>query len=169
MKLDENKIDKSEVILNSNNTLIADKTTIDDMLYIGYVIDNKKERFIFKCISCNSIKIVSRHTILQREHLYKPFIHSFIGTEDNPRKECKINKRNQLSSLSKDFLIEEIKPIETRLLNVIFSKPGGTASKNSYSTRISIPIKFLNDMGISEEERDVIASFDGKKIIIQKK
>lgn len=167
MKINENKIDKTIVKLNSKNTLIPAETMIDDMLYIGRVIDKDKERYIFKCTFCNSIKIVSKHTIIQREHLYRPFYHSLFG--DVPRTECQIKKPNQLTSLSREFLIEEESEPEMRTLKVLFNHASGNASKNSYSPKLSLPMKFLKDMGISPDERTIVATFDGEKIVIQKK
>ena len=58
---------------------------------------------------------------------------------------------------------------ENRELKVMFNKSGGTASKNSYSPKISIPKTWLDDMGINLDEREVIAIYEDKKIIIKKK
>ena len=57
---------------------------------------------------------------------------------------------------------------EQRELKVMFNKSGGTASKNSYSPKISIPKAWLDDMNITLE-REVNAVYEDKKIIIQKK
>lgn len=51
----------------------------------------------------------------------------------------------------------------------MFNKSGGTASKGSYSPKISIPKSWLDDMNITIDEREVIAVYKDKKIIIQKK
>lgn len=58
---------------------------------------------------------------------------------------------------------------EQRELKVMFNKSGGTASKNSYSPKISIPKSWLDDMNITLDEREVNAVYEDKKIIIQKK
>ncbi len=58
---------------------------------------------------------------------------------------------------------------EQRELKVMFNKSGGTASKNSYSPKISIPKAWLDDMNITLDEREVNAVYEDKKIIIQKK
>lgn len=58
---------------------------------------------------------------------------------------------------------------EVRTLKMLFNKSGGNASKNSYSPKVSLPMKFLKDMGITPDEREVEAIFDGEKIIIKKK
>lgn len=57
---------------------------------------------------------------------------------------------------------------DTRYLKVMFNKSGGTASKNSYSPKISIPKNWLDEMKISLDEREVRVHFDGKKITIEK-
>lgn len=57
--------------------------------------------------------------------------------------------------------------MEQRILRVMFNKAGGNASKNSLSSRISIPKKWLNIMGVTKECREVLMSFDGNKIIIE--
>lgn len=57
---------------------------------------------------------------------------------------------------------------EIRYFKIMFNKSGGTASKNSYSPKISIPKNWLDTMKISLEERDVKVHFDGNKITIEK-
>lgn len=58
---------------------------------------------------------------------------------------------------------------ENRELKIMFNKSGGTASKNSYSPKISIPKSWIDDMGITLDEREIIASYENKKITIEKK
>lgn len=58
---------------------------------------------------------------------------------------------------------------EHRELKVMFNKSGGTASKNSYSPKISIPKSWLDDMGVTLEDREIIASYENNKITIEKK
>ncbi len=58
---------------------------------------------------------------------------------------------------------------DNRELKIMFNKSGGTASKNSYSPKISIPKSWLDDMGITLDEREIIASYENKKITIEKK
>lgn len=58
---------------------------------------------------------------------------------------------------------------ENREFKIMFNKSGGTASKNSYSPKISIPKSWLDDMGITLDEREIIASYENKKITIEKK
>lgn len=57
-----------------------------------------------------------------------------------------------------------------RILKVSFGKAGGNASKNSYSPKLAIPKKWLDEMGIKKDESEhVEVIFDGEKIIITKK
>ena len=59
--------------------------------------------------------------------------------------------------------------MEQRELKVIFNKSGGTAGKNSTTARVTIPNKWVKEMGLSPENREVFVEFDNKKITIQKK
>lgn len=54
--------------------------------------------------------------------------------------------------------------METRDLKVIFGKAGS----GSTTTRLTLPKKWMNEMNITENERDVEVEFDGEKIIIKK-
>lgn len=47
------------------------------------------------------------------------------------------------------------------MTKVIVNTPGGTAGKNSKTYKISLPSKWINEMGIAET-RDVEIKFDGK-------
>ena len=58
--------------------------------------------------------------------------------------------------------------MEERNLKVSFNKPGGNASKGAISARIALPKTWLDTMGISQEHREVIASFDGERIEIRR-
>lgn len=58
--------------------------------------------------------------------------------------------------------------MESRNLKIMYNKSGGTASKNSYSPKVSIPKKWLDKMEVTMDNRDVKLSFDGEKIIIEK-
>ena len=58
--------------------------------------------------------------------------------------------------------------MDKRTFKVMFNKSGGTASKNSYSPKISIPKAWVDEMGISLDEREVEVTFEGKEIKIKK-
>ena len=56
---------------------------------------------------------------------------------------------------------------EIRRLKVLFNKAGGNASKSAQTTRITLPVKWVKEMGITPDDREVKTSFDGKKISIE--
>lgn len=58
---------------------------------------------------------------------------------------------------------------ETRALKVIFSKAGGNASKNAVSNKITLPNKWISEMGMTKSKRSVKVTYDGDRIIIEKK
>ena len=51
---------------------------------------------------------------------------------------------------------------------VMFNRPGGTASKNAMMARITLPVEYVQALGITPEERDVSMMLDDDKIIIRK-
>ena len=55
-----------------------------------------------------------------------------------------------------------------RILRVSFNRPGGSASKSAISARIALPKTWLDAMGITQEHREVIVSFDGEIIEIRR-
>lgn len=58
--------------------------------------------------------------------------------------------------------------IQLRKAKVIYNKSGGTSSKSGVTNRITIPSGWIKEMGITEDSRNVILSFDGCKITISK-
>lgn len=58
--------------------------------------------------------------------------------------------------------------MEKRNGRIIFAKAGGNASKNSYNCKVSIPKKWVDVMGVTNDDRDVTLKFDGTKIVIRK-
>lgn len=58
---------------------------------------------------------------------------------------------------------------EKRNLKVTFNRSGGTASKGGITSRITLPITWVRKMELNPEDREIIATFDGEKIIIEKK
>lgn len=55
-----------------------------------------------------------------------------------------------------------------RKRNIMINKAGGGSGKNTVNYRVSLPAPWMQQMGITEEDREVILSFDGEKIIIEK-
>lgn len=58
--------------------------------------------------------------------------------------------------------------MDKRKTNIIISSSGGTASGNSRTYKVSLPNLWMQQLGISEESRDVELYFDGERIIIEK-
>lgn len=56
--------------------------------------------------------------------------------------------------------------MESRELNVIVGKAGGNSGKDSKNYKLTIPNTWANDLHITKEDRKVLASFDGKQIIV---
>lgn len=56
--------------------------------------------------------------------------------------------------------------MEERKLNIIFNKSGS----GSINTKVSLPVTWVKQMGITKDDREVIAEFDEEKqeIIIKK-
>ncbi|MFL8712815.1 AbrB/MazE/SpoVT family DNA-binding domain-containing protein [Clostridioides sp. GD02377] len=53
---------------------------------------------------------------------------------------------------------------ETRVLNVIFNKSGC----GSMSTKLSLPITLIREIGVTENDRSVEVTLRGEEIIIKK-
>lgn len=56
--------------------------------------------------------------------------------------------------------------MEERKLNIIFNKSGS----GSINTKVSLPVTWIKQMGITKDNREVIAEFDEEKqkIVIKK-
>lgn len=59
--------------------------------------------------------------------------------------------------------------MQEKTAKVIFNKSGGTAGSGGITNRVTIPTTWAREMGITEEDREVILKFDGETIIIRKK
>ncbi|HBF2805572.1 TPA: hypothetical protein KN238_000153 [Clostridioides difficile] len=57
---------------------------------------------------------------------------------------------------------------EQRKAKVIFNKSGGNSSENSYTNRVTIPTMWIKYLDITKSDREVLLTFDGNKIIIEK-
>lgn len=52
--------------------------------------------------------------------------------------------------------------------NVLFNKPGGTASKNAMMVRVTLPPEFVKELGVTPENKEVLIYMQDEKIIIEK-
>ena len=54
--------------------------------------------------------------------------------------------------------------MEKRKANILFNKNG----KGFLTTRITLPVPWIKDMGLSQDDREVIIEYDNDKITIKK-
>ena len=52
--------------------------------------------------------------------------------------------------------------------NIMFTKAGGTAGKNSKNYKISLPADMVRELGVTEEDRSVVLTCENGKVIIKK-
>lgn len=57
--------------------------------------------------------------------------------------------------------------MEKRLVKVNISRAGGTAGANSKTYKISLPNTWMQQLGITESERELELSFDGECISLR--
>ena len=57
---------------------------------------------------------------------------------------------------------------EKRTAKILFSKSGGTASKNGITNRVTIPTVWVREMGITKDDREVVLKFENGIITIEK-
>jgi antitoxin component of MazEF toxin-antitoxin module len=58
--------------------------------------------------------------------------------------------------------------MQDRIVKVSFNKSGGTAKGNAITNRVTIPTKWMKQLGITECDREVRLSLENDKIIIEK-
>ena len=58
---------------------------------------------------------------------------------------------------------------EERKMRVMVNKVGGNAGSSSVNYRVSLPNAWVQELGISKDEREVTMRFDGKEIVITKR
>jgi len=59
--------------------------------------------------------------------------------------------------------------MESRLGNIIIGAAGGTAGAGSKTYKLSLPSSWMNELGISDDDRQVKLSFDGQKIVLSRR
>ena len=57
--------------------------------------------------------------------------------------------------------------MDKRNTKLIVNKSGGTSSKGGKTYRITIPNTWVEQLGLSENRRDITVAFDGDRIIIE--
>ncbi len=58
--------------------------------------------------------------------------------------------------------------MEERKANILIHKAGGTAGPNGKSCRVILPTAWVRQLGISEQDREVLLQFDGTSITIRR-
>ena len=58
--------------------------------------------------------------------------------------------------------------MENRISKVNISAAGGTASQGAKTCKVTIPNAWLEQLGVTGEEREVVLSFDGESITLRK-
>ena len=59
--------------------------------------------------------------------------------------------------------------MENRISKVNISAAGGTASLGSKTCKVTIPNVWLEQMGVTNEDREVVLSFDGETVTLRKR
>jgi len=57
---------------------------------------------------------------------------------------------------------------EERIVNMIIGKPGGNAGSTSLNYKISIPTNWAQQLNVTNDNKKMKLSFDGKTIKIEK-
>lgn len=79
-----------------------------------------------------------------------------------------LTTNREFKSISKEKVEKDLKITTERVLKISFNKSGGTA-RNGITPRLALPISWVNELGITEESREVIATLEDGKIIIKAK
>lgn len=57
---------------------------------------------------------------------------------------------------------------EIRKAKMLMGKPGGNAGKGASYYRVGIPPVWAQALGVSSESRDLLLTFEGNRVIIEK-
>ncbi|QIB68280.1 hypothetical protein Ami103574_02655 [Aminipila butyrica] len=57
--------------------------------------------------------------------------------------------------------------MEQRVLKISFNKTGGTASKNGVNAKLTLPISWVREMGLTVDSREVTATLEDGVITIK--
>lgn len=61
-----------------------------------------------------------------------------------------------------------MKTKESRNVKILINSAGGNASKNAKTYRVSLPAKWMHELGINQENRNVVLTFDGQQIVMER-
>ena len=122
------------------------------------MLEEKDIKLIEKMISESITSILDRNQLTKNEDSTQD--ENFQMETDLPRETIQRMKAYEKHLSQRDG--------EKRKAKVIFAMSGGKASKGSQTTRITLPITWVRDMGISADAREVTITFKDNKIIIEK-
>ena len=118
------------------------------------IIINETHRLILELWAAgNDIKYISKQVGVSEKTVasYLPRRRPIYGENRSKNAEYLMHMRNGHEKVAK----------------VIFNKSGGSG-KNGVTNRVTIPTRWIREMGITERDRAVKISFDGRKIAIEK-
>ena len=78
-----------------------------------------------------------------------------------------LTANREFNNIKKEEIETGLTVNKERVLKVSFNKIGGTA-RNGIIARVTIPISWIKELGITEEDREIIAKLEDNKIIIEK-
>lgn len=58
--------------------------------------------------------------------------------------------------------------MENRKAKILFNKSGGTAKGNAITNRVTLPVPWVKELGITKEDREVTLTLKDESIIIEK-
>jgi len=122
------------------------------------MLEEKDIKLIEKMISDSITSIIEAKTEKESEHCAKQ--------ESIPHEE--MLPQESLSRIAAYEKVLSKREGEKRKAKVIFAMSGGKASKGSQTTRITLPITWVREMGISPDAREVTITYQDNKIIIEK-
>ncbi len=87
---------------------------------------------------------------------------SLVGADDE------LTIQEWVAEEEQDTMRKLLQGIDIRVAKVQVRHPGGNASKGSKTYSMTLPSSWMQEIGITEEDREVEIKFDGNKIIIEK-
>ena len=134
------------------------------------MLDEKDIKLIEKMISKSIASVLDTNVNNETNVLLDE---EWIPNESNLSNESILPDQNILSDKNISHIAAYEKRLnhrdgEKRKAKVIFALSGGKASKGSQTTRITLPITWVREMGITPDAREVEITFTENKIIIEK-
>lgn len=109
----------------------------------------------------NTIENIRDWTAGESDPLQAMATSSLVGPDDEHTIEEWIEPEER------DTMRKLLQGMDIRTAKVQVKHPGGNASKGSRTYSMTLPATWMQELGITKEERKVILSYDGEKIIIE--